>query len=85
MAFPFGMRAMPAGFKSEIAATIMTESEWDSGMALMRSGNPDGWAQLTADANLVSANREKITDCRTAAAKEKKEEHCTITVPTPPS
>ena len=58
----------------------MEASEWDAGMALMKAGNPDGWAQLTADADLVSANRDKITDCRTAAAKAKKEERCAITV-----
>jgi hypothetical protein len=49
----------------------------------MKDGNPDGWARLTADANLVSSNRDKITDCRTAATKAKKEQHCTITVPVP--
>lgn len=80
MAFPFVMRVMPAGFKREVVATIMEASEWDAGTALMKAGNPDGWAQLAADADLVSANRDKITDCRTAAAKAKKEERCTITV-----
>ena len=49
-------------------------------MALMKIGNPDGWAQLTADANLVSANHEKITACRDIADKAKKEERCTSTV-----
>ena len=69
MAFPFGMRVMPAGFKREVVATIMEATQWDAGIALMKAGNPDGWAQLTADADLVSANRDKIMDCRTAAAK----------------
>ena len=82
--FPFVIRAMPFGLNSATAAVIMNASRWDAGMALMRSGNPDGWAQLTADANLVSANQEKITDCRAAAAKAKKEQRCVITVqPTP--
>jgi hypothetical protein len=40
---------------------------------------------VTADANLVSANREKITACRDIAAKAKKEERCTITVAAPGS
>ena len=83
LAFPFVIRAMPFGMNSATAALIMNASRWDAGMALMRSGNPDGWAQLTADANLVSANREKITDCRTAATKAKKAQHCAITVPVP--
>ena len=58
----------------------MHANRWDAGMALMKTGNPDGWAQLTADANLVSANREKITACRDIADKAKKEERCTSTV-----
>jgi hypothetical protein len=84
IAFPFVIRAMPFGINSATAAIVMNASRWDAGMALMRSGNPDGWAQLTADANLVSSNRDKITDCRTAATKAKKEQRCVITVqPTP--
>jgi hypothetical protein len=85
IAFPFVMRAMPFGLNSATAAVIMNASRWDAGMALMRSGNPDGWAQLTADANLVSANREKITSCRDAAAKAKKEQPCIVTVLAPGS
>jgi len=82
MAFPFVIRAMPAGFKSEVAAAIMNADQWDAGIALMKSGNPDGWAQLAADANLVSANRAKITDCQKKAATARKEERCAITVQT---
>jgi hypothetical protein len=78
--FPFVMRAMPFGLDSATAAVIMRADKWNAGMALMKAGNPDGWAQLTADANLVSANRDKITDCQKDAAKAKKEERCTITV-----
>ena len=81
--FPVVMRTMPFGINSAMAAVIMHADRWDAGIALMKDGNPDGWEQLTADANLVSANREKITDCRTAAAKEKKEQRCAITVPAP--
>lgn len=81
--FPFAMRAMPSGFKRSTAAIIIGEREWDAGMALMRSDNPDGWAQLSADAELVSANRDRITDCRTAATKTKKQQRCAITVPVP--
>jgi hypothetical protein len=81
IAFPFVMRAMPFGVNSATAAVIMNASRWDAGIALMKDGNPDGWAQLTADANLVSANREKIAVCRDAATDAKKEQHCTITVP----
>jgi hypothetical protein len=78
--FPVVMRAMPFGLDSATAAVIMRANKWDAGMALMKTGNPDGWERLAADADLVSANREKITVCRDAAAKTKKEQHCAITV-----
>jgi hypothetical protein len=81
--FPFAVRALPFGIPAGMAATIMNANEWDAGIALMKSANPDGWAQLAADAGLVSANRDKITDCRAAAAKAKKEQRCAITVPGP--
>lgn len=81
--FPFVMRAVPFGLDSATAAIIMHANKWDAGMALMKAGNPDGWEQLTADASLVSANRSRIADCRAAAAKEKREQHCTIRVPLP--
>jgi len=78
--FPIVMRTMPFGINSAMAAVIMHANRWDAGIALMKDDNPDGWARLAADADLVSANREKITDCRTAAAKAKKEQRCAITV-----
>ncbi len=80
MAFPFVIRAMPFGVNGDIAAAIMEADPWDAGIALMKSGSPAGWAQLAADADLVSANRDKIVACQNAAAKTKKEERCTITV-----
>jgi hypothetical protein len=66
-----------------MAATIVNANEWDSGIALMQAANSDGWEQLAADANLVSANRDKIVACRNAATKAKKEKRCIITVPAP--
>lgn len=78
--FPFLVRALPFGIPAGTAATIMNASEWDAGMALMKTANPDGWALFAADGNLVSANRDKVTACRDAANKAKKEERCTITV-----
>jgi hypothetical protein len=78
--FPVVMRTMPFGINSAMAAVIMHANRWDAGIALMKDGNPDGWERLAADADLVSANREKITVCRDAAAKTKKEQHCAITV-----
>jgi hypothetical protein len=80
IAFPVAMRAMPDGFKRSVAATIMAETQWNAGIALMQSGNPDGWDQLRADAELVSANRARINDCRNEAAKSKKSRTCTISI-----
>jgi hypothetical protein len=79
-AFPLVARALPFGLNAGIAAAIMHADRWDAGIAMMKSGNPAGWAQLVADADLVTANRDKITACQNAAAKTKKEERCTITV-----
>ena len=80
IAFPFVMRAMPFGLNSATAAVIMNASRWDAGIALMKTGNPDGWAQLTADANLVSSNRDKITECQKTATAAKRDQRCAITV-----
>ncbi|MBU6472916.1 MAG: hypothetical protein KGL29_06695 [Alphaproteobacteria bacterium] len=79
-AFPFVSRALPFGMNANIAATIMKTNQWDAGIALMKSGNPAGWTQLVADANLADANRDKIVACQNVSARAKKEERCTITV-----
>jgi hypothetical protein len=79
--FPLLARALPFELNSYIAAAIIGENRWDAGLALLRSGNPDGWVQLTADANLATANREKIAGCRAVATKAKQEQNCSITVP----
>ena len=77
---PFIAGLLPFGLNARVAALVMTQDRWDAGIALMKSGNPDGWAQLAADANLASANRAKITACRETANKTKKDERCIITV-----
>jgi hypothetical protein len=81
--FPVVMRTMPFGINSAMAAVIMHANRWDAGMALMKAGNPDGWAQLVADTRLVTENRSKITACRDTATKTKKEESCSIAVQVP--
>ena len=78
--FPVVMRTMPFGINSAMAAVIMHANRWDAGIALMKDGNPDGWARLAADADLVSANREKIVSCREVATKAQKRENCQISV-----
>jgi hypothetical protein len=79
--FPLLARVLPFGLNSYVAAWIVGKDRWQAGLALMEAGNPDGWSQLTADANLAAANRDKIATCRAAAAKAKQEQGCTITVP----
>ena len=81
MAFPFVFRAVPFGMNADIAAAIIMEAcQWDAGIVLMESGNLAGRAQLTTNANLVSANRDKITECQKTATTSKKDERCAITV-----
>ena len=80
VSFPFVIRAFPFGIPAGMAATIMNADEWNAGIALMKSSSPEGWAQLTADTDLVRANKDRIAACREAATKSKKEERCTITV-----
>jgi hypothetical protein len=79
--FPLLACVLPFGLNSYVAAGIVGKDRWQAGQALMEAGNPDGWTQLTADANLATSNREKIDTCRAAAAKTKQEQGCTITVP----
>ncbi|MHB1205378.1 MAG: DUF6118 family protein, partial [Rhodospirillaceae bacterium] len=76
-------RALPFGMNTYLAAGVMGEPRWQAGQQLMLAANPDGWTLFTADASVGSANREKIDACRAAAAKSKKEQGCSITIPAP--
>ena len=82
VASPFLAGLLPFGLNGRIAALVMMQGRWAQ-LAAMQAGNPTGWAQLAADADLVSANHTNITDCRKHAAKAKTAERCTIRV-TPP-
>ena len=73
-------RALPFGMNTYLAAGIMGEARWQAGQELMTAANPEGWKLFTADASLTNINREKVDACRTAAAKSKKDQQCTITV-----
>ena len=79
---PFVAGVLPFGGDSAVAAIIMKADRWNAGIALMQAGSPDGWRGLADASNLVRANQEVLTACRDAAAKAKKEQRCTITVPT---
>ena len=53
----------------------------NAGIALMQAASPDGWRGVADASDLVRVNQEALTACREAAAKAKKEQRCTITVP----
>jgi hypothetical protein len=78
---PFAARLLPFGWDAAVAATIMHADRWNAGQALMRSSNPGGWETLAVEMNLAEANHDALSACREAAAKTKKEQHCSIVVP----
>ncbi|QTH20299.1 hypothetical protein HRJ34_18380 [Rhizorhabdus wittichii] len=80
VASPFIASWLPFGLNSRVSALVMMRNRWEAGQALMAAGNPSGWAQLAADANLARNNRETIGKCREAADRAKKDQRCTITV-----
>jgi hypothetical protein len=78
---PFVAGALPFGGDSAVAAVIMKADRWNAGIALMQAASLDGWRGVAAASDLVRVNQEALTACREAAAKAKKEQRCTITVP----
>jgi Family of unknown function (DUF6118) len=80
---PILARLLPLGLDGRVAAVIMRGDRWDAGSDLMEAGNPEAWKDLMAALDLSKANREALTVCRDAAAKTKKEQHCTVVVPAP--
>ena len=80
---PFAAGLLPFGWDAAVAAAIMHADRWNVGQALMKSTNPNGWAKLAAEVNLVEPNHDALTACREAAERTKKEQHCTIVVPAP--
>jgi len=78
---PFVAEVLPFGGDSAVAAVIMNADRWNAGIALMQAGSPDGWRGVAAASDLVRVNQEALSACREAAAKTKKEQRCTITVP----
>jgi hypothetical protein len=78
---PFVAGVLPFGGDSAVAAVIMNADRWNAGIALMQAGSPDGWRGLADASNLVRINQEALAACREAAARAKKEQRCTITVP----
>jgi hypothetical protein len=80
---PFAARLLPFGWDAAVAATLLHADRWNAGQTLMKSSNPAGWETLAAEMNLAEANHDALSTCREAAAKTKKEQHCSIVVPAP--
>ncbi|TBW32132.1 hypothetical protein EYW49_22610 [Siculibacillus lacustris] len=74
---------LPGLLDVEIAAKVMNADAWNAGGALMRSASPLGWRNLVEGGNLLQGNQAEIAACRDAAARTKKDQRCTITVPAP--
>lgn len=80
---PMFARALPFGWDGHVAAFIMNADRWDAGAALMQAQNPKAWRGLMDDFNLVKSNQAALAACHEAAAKTKKEQHCSVIVPAP--
>lgn len=79
----FGPRILPGTVDMAVASTVMNDDRWKVGIALMQSGSPGGWRSIVEASDLVRANRETLSACADAAAKAKKDQKCTVTVPAP--
>lgn len=74
---------LPFGLDGRIAASILRSDRWNAGAALMQAGNPEAWTDMEAADALLTPNKAALKSCREAAARTKKEQHCTIVVPAP--
>lgn len=79
----FAPRVLPGSVDMAVASTAMNADRWNAGVSLMQSGSPGGWRSLMAANDLVRANQEALTACAETAAKAKKDQRCTVTVPAP--
>jgi hypothetical protein len=78
---PIFARLLPFGWDGRTAAFIMNGDRWGAGSALMQAQNPEAWNVLMAAGKLTADNSAALAVCREAAAKTKKEQHCTLVVP----
>jgi hypothetical protein len=80
---PVFARLLPFGLDGRVAALVMGTDRWQAGGKLMAAASPAAWRDLEITAELLQPNRGTIAACRDAAAKTKKEQHCTLVVPAP--
>jgi hypothetical protein len=84
LAAPIFARLLPFGIDGRMAATIMGADRWTAGAALMAAQSSEAWRDLESAAELLTPNKAALGACRDAAAKTKKEQHCTLVVPPAP-
>jgi hypothetical protein len=80
---PMFARVLPFGWDGHVAAFILKADRWDAGTQLMQAHHPEAWRDLESAAALLRPNIAALAACRDAAAKTKKEQHCTLVVPAP--
>jgi hypothetical protein len=77
---PVFARVSPFCWDGHVAAFIMNGDRWDAGSALMKAQSPEAWNVLMATGRLTADNSAALGACRDAAAKSKKEQHCSVVV-----
>ncbi len=80
LASPVVLGELPFGWNLSAAATVMKAGRWDAGWALLRAGDPGDAGDAAAGYNLVQTNQAALSACQHEAAKEGKDQKCTITV-----
>lgn len=79
----FAPRILPMGASVGVASTVMGDSPWSAGSAMMEHANAQSWRRVVAADHLVEANKDAVTACREQAAKAGKQQKCTIMVGVP--
>lgn len=79
----FAPRVLPFSAAPRVASIVMGDSAWRAGMGLMAFDSAESWQRVAAADQLAAANKDELAACREAAARAKKDQHCTITVPVP--
>jgi hypothetical protein len=80
---PVLARALAFGLDGQVAAFILETDRWNAGVALMQAQSPQAWRVLMGAGKLTADNSAALRACREAAAKAKKEQHCTVIAPVP--
>ncbi len=81
---PVFVRLLPFGWDGQVAAFIMRGDRWHAGADLMAAGSPAAWRDMEAAAELIQSNKAALAACWEAGTKTKKDQRCSIVVPTLP-